>query len=175
MGQWIDCWGTTPLERARAYPCEAFVCQRHQALYRGVTVNARPARVFRWLCQLRLAPYSYDWIDSLGRRSPPRLVEGCENLEIGQTVMTIFQLVAFEPDRHLTLVMRRGRWLFGDLAITYAVVPEGDASRLVAKLAVRYPGGALGWLMRRLLPLGDLVMMRKQLLTLKALAENPAL
>ena len=46
--------------------------------------------------------------------------------------------------------------------------------RLLVKLLVRYPGGVYGAFLRAFLPWGDLVMMRKQLLTLKALAETAA-
>lgn len=49
-----------------------------------------------------------------------------------------------------------------------------DRSRLVVKLVFESPHGIHGALVRRLLPAGDLVMMRKQLLTLKALAERDA-
>ncbi len=61
----------------------------------------------------------------------------------------------------------------GDLAVTYLVLPE-DASRcrLLVKLIVRYPPSLLGSFMRWGLPWGDLVMMRRQLLNLKALAED---
>jgi hypothetical protein len=91
--------------------------------------------------------------------------------------MTIFDLVSFQRDRHVTVRMRRGgagRRLFGDIAVSYVVEPlEGGArSRLVAKLVVRYTSGPLGAAMRWLLPWGDFVMMRKQLLTLKSLAER---
>jgi hypothetical protein len=57
--------------------------------------------------------------------------------------------------------------------VSYVVEPAGAGeSRLLAKLLVRYPMGTLGWLMRAVLPPGDLIMMRRQLLNLKALAEG---
>ena len=36
-------------------------------------MRARPEHVWPWVAQIRLAPYSYDWIDNLGRRSPQDL------------------------------------------------------------------------------------------------------
>jgi hypothetical protein len=55
------------------------------------------------------------------------------------------------------------------LAVTYAVRPEGAGSRLHVRVVFGGPK-----LVARLLALGDLVMMRKQLLTLKSLAEHEA-
>jgi len=65
------------------------------------------------------------------------------------------------------------RRLFGDLVVTYRVTPAAQGARLVVKLVVRRPRGPLR-LLSGLLPAGDLVMMRKQLLTLKRLAEATA-
>jgi hypothetical protein len=89
--------------------------------------------------------------------------------------MEIFRLAGFEPDRHLTLRIKGGTVaarLFGEVACTYLIVPQESRScRLIVKLAVRYPRGLLGGVMRAVLPWGDLVMMRRQLLNLKGLAE----
>jgi len=171
---WCDpyTWGSTAAERARRFPCDGLVEPAEELFFRAVDVDAPAAVLFRWLCQLRVAPYSYDWIDNLGRRSPRRLVPGLDALAVGQRVMTFFELVDFERDRHVTA---RARTAFGALAASYVVVPVSPtACRLIVKLVVRYPAGPLGWLARRLLPWGDLVMMRKQLLTLKSLAEATA-
>jgi hypothetical protein len=150
------------------------------ALYRGVTVNASRATVFRWLCQMRAAPYSYDWLDNGGRRSPRALTAGLEDLVNGQDVMRIFKLTAFEKDRHLTLRLKAkssASRTFGDLAVSYVLVSIGDdrsvpSCRLLVKLIVKHPPGLYGRLMRTVLPWGDLIMMRRQLLNLKRLAEQ---
>jgi len=167
-------WGTTEAERARPYPCDSFVGRVDAACWRGVSVYAGAATVFRWLCQLRAAPYSYDWIDNGGRRSPRTLTPGLEQLAVGQRMMSIFELVAFEPGRHVT-VRTRGfaPGLFPIVAVSYIAVPVGPCeTRLLAKLAFEVRPGALGRLARVFIEWGDLVMMRRQLLNLKSLAEG---
>lgn len=167
----VDNWGSTPEERERSYPCDDVLPEHEQTLFRAVTVAAPPPVVFRWLCQLKVGPYSYDLVDNLGRRSPRHLVPGVERLVVGERVM-IFELASFAPDEHLTLLLR-GHRVFGDVAISYVVAPaETGGSRLVAKLVVVPRRGIAGAVLRRLLPAGDLVMMRRQLLNLKARAES---
>ena len=160
----------------RDFPCDDVLPRAPYDLYRAVAVQAPAAVVYRWLCQLRVAPYSYDLVDNLGRRSPRELVAGLDELAVGQRFMTIFTLAAFEPGKHITVRIVPGspRTIFGDLAVSYTVTADGNAgSRLVVKLRVNLPGeGRLARLRRTLLAWGDLFMMRKQLLTLKALAEK---
>ena len=167
----VESWGSTATERAGSYPCDRLIEHPDGVVFRAVDIAAPPALVFRWLCQLRIAPYSYDWIDNLGRRSPARLHEGLDQLEVGQRFMTIFRLVTFEHGRSITLDSTTA--LFGRVVGSYVVVPAGaDHSRLVVKLLLATRRTLWGTIMRALLPPGDLVMMRKQLLTLKALAER---
>jgi hypothetical protein len=147
-------WGTTAGERAAHLPCDDILSGEHLVVDRAVDVDADPASVFRWLCQLRVAPYSYDWIDNFGRRSPRTLTPGLENLAEGQRFMTIFRLRSWTPDEQITLV--RG----SHLAVTYRVTPGRLHMR--ARWRSRIPGMALG----------DLVMSRKQLLTLSELARR---
>lgn len=167
-------WGVEPAETAIAFPCDRVDDEFDADYYRGVTVHAPPAAVYRWLCQLRVAPYSYDWIDNWGRQSPQQLTPGLENLSIGQTMMTIFDLIDFESDRHITVRIKprsSAERAFGDVAGSYLIVPVAEGCRLLVKLRVRFPRGLWGGLMRLVLPTGDLVMMRRQLLNLKRLAE----
>jgi len=163
-------WGSTPAERSRPQPCDALV-EGDRALFRAVDVDADSEVVFRWLCQLRVAPYSYDLLDNRGRRSPQRLTAGLERLERGQRVMKIFRLVDFEQGRSITLLSTGT--VFGRVAVTYAVEPVAPGrSRLLAKLRIVERAGVRRLPMRLLLPAGDLVMARRQLLNLKALAER---
>ncbi len=157
------------------FPCDRFLPDGDGEYFRAVGVAAPAGVLFRWLCQLKVAPYSYDLLDNLGRRSPGELTPGVEKLARGQKVMTIFEIADFRENEHLTLTLGglRTNALFGRVALSYVVLPVSeDHCRLVAKLRVRYPDSPPGSWMRWLLPWGDLLMMRKQLLTLKHLAEG---
>lgn len=74
-------WGARRNETERHYPCDDLSGGPGEAWFRAVTVDAARPSVFRWLCQLKVAPYSYDLLDNLGRRSPRRLTPGAERLE----------------------------------------------------------------------------------------------
>jgi len=174
MPRWprfVEDWGSTAGEREAALPCDGVIAEPGMVLHRAVDVGARPQTVFRWLCQLRVAPYSYDLLDNGGRRSPRSLTPGLERLQAGQRVMRIFRLVEYEPGSSIT-VLSEGR-LFGRVACTYRVTEStGGRSRLLVRLLVARRGRSPAALaMAGLLPVGDLVMMRRQLLNLKALAE----
>src|SRR4029079_9359382 len=160
-----ETWGTAPDERALVFTCDHFMPERDAALFRVVTIEATPEVIFSWLCQMRIAPYSYDLIDNGGQRSPRRLIAGLENLEPGQTVMQIFDLIGFEKNRHLTIRMKQGTTgyrIFGDIVVSYLIVRKRQAScRLLVKLIVRYSKGFWSRAMRGLLPWADLLMMRR--------------
>ncbi|MGD0384654.1 MAG: hypothetical protein ABSB73_00810 [Solirubrobacteraceae bacterium] len=132
-------WGSTAVERAQPFPCDRLVGSADHVLFRAVDVRAPVQLTFRWLCQLRAAPYSYDRLDNRGRRSPQTLTPGLEQLAVGQRVQSVFTLVEFEEGRSLTM----------------SHVWHSRLTRLV-------------------LPPGDLLMMRRQLLNLKGLAERSA-
>jgi hypothetical protein len=166
-------WGAGPDEASRHYPADDLVSGA-LLLTRAVSVAAPTALTWRWLCQIAVAPYSYDWIDNRGHRSPPTLTPGADRLEIGQTMAVVFRLTAYDDGHHWTaLTSPRGQRLFGPVAVTYAAEPDGDGSRIVCRLAVS-GRGPLARARARLLAWGDLVMMRRQLLNLKALAERDA-
>jgi hypothetical protein len=162
-----DRWGVTDAETRRGYGCDAFVIRPTLEAWRGVTVAADPATVWGRLRQVRLAPYSYDLVDNLGRRSPRELRDLPEPVP-GDPFTKAFgrdqgRVVAVDPGRELTARIMGAH-------MSYAVLPqEGGRTRLVLKVVAR----TRSWLAPAL-SLGDLVMARKQLLTLKALAESDA-
>lgn len=166
-------WNTTPAEEIASYPAETYAAPGARRYLRAITVVADSATTFRWVCQVRVAPYSYDWLDNLGRRSPRRLTPGLDDLRVGQRFATIFRIVDAQPGRSVTAAIEPGpARLFGDVVMTYRVSEAGTGrSRVVCCLVV---GGAsrADRFRRTLLGWGDLVMMRKQLKTLKELAET---
>ena len=158
-----DRWGVSEEETRRHYPCDDHVTQPSLEAWRGVSVDAGPATVWARLRQVRLAPYSYDVVDNLGRRSP---AQRCDLPEprVGDPFTRAFgrdqgRVVSVSPGEHLTARIMGAH-------MSYVVVPAGPRTRLLLKVVAE----TRPWL-SPVLSLGDLVMARKQLLTLAALAE----
>ncbi|MEV7868773.1 hypothetical protein AB0P17_22365 [Streptomyces sp. NPDC088124] len=156
-----DRWGVSDSEILRSYPCDDFVTSPALQAWRGVGVEAPAEEVWPWVAQVRLAPCSYDWIDNLGRRSPRELV-GIPDPQVGEKFTTaggraLGRIASVEPGNQLT-----GAFM------SYVLVPQDhDTTRLPLKVVMQTSRrAALG------LPVGDLIMARRQLLNLKHLAER---
>lgn len=157
-------WGVTYDEVARRYPCDDVVPSPVLQLWRGITVDACPAEVWPWLCQVRLAPYSYDWLDNLGRRSPGEL-RGLPDPRPGEAFSCIGgkfgvgRVLSVVREEHLTASILGA-------VMSYVLNPVGGSTRLLLKIVMergRWYGPALA--------VGDWPMARRQLKNFKALAE----
>lgn len=158
-----DRWGVRDDEVTRPYPCDEFVPHPVMAAWRGVTVHAAADELWPWVAQIRLAPYSYDWIDNRGHRSP-RELRGLPDPVVGEHFSTGF---GRPSGRILTVIP--GESLTGHIAsatMSYVLVPEDRGVRLLLKVVT-----ARGRMIAPVLCLGDLVMARRQLLNFKCLAE----
>lgn len=159
-----DRWNVTDGEVARHYPCDELVRAPTLQAWRGITAHTTPQTLWPWVGQIRLAPYSYDWIDNLGRRSPQQLM-GLPEPVVGEAFTTaatrrLGRILAVEPPKQLT----------GEIAgacISYVLMPEGQTTRLLMKIVTAMSRWVTPWL-----SVGDLIMARRQLLNIKRLAER---
>jgi hypothetical protein len=160
-----DRWGVTDSEISCSYPCDNFVVSPALQAWRGVRVEAPSEAVWPWVAQVRLAPYSYDWIDNRGRRSPQELV-GLTEPQVGERFTTaggrrLGRIVSVDPGKQLTGT------ILGAFMSYVLTSEEHDTTRLLLKVVMQTTRwAALG------LSVGDLIMARRQLLNLKYLAER---
>jgi hypothetical protein len=157
-------WGVTDDEVARRYPCDELVPVPVLQAWRGVTVHSTPDGLWPWVAQIRLAPYSYDWIDNFGRRSP-RQLRALPEPAAGQR----FTASGNRPLGRILSVSTAEQLTGGIMGavMSYVLVPNGDSTRLLLKVVM-----AKGRWLAPLISVGDLVMARRQLLNLKRLAEQ---
>ena len=114
---------------------------------------------------MRIAPYSYDWIDNRGRRSPRELA-GLREPQAGERFTTaagrgLGRIVSVDPGAQLTGTIM-GAFM------SYVLVPQDhDTTRLLLKVVKRTARRAM---IRS--PTDSPGAARRQLLTLKKLAER---
>lgn len=158
-------WGVTHAEVQRRYPCDEMAPVSAVQLWRGVTVNAPATAVWPWLCQLRLAPYSYDWLDNLGHRSPRELrdlpdPQPGERFSCVAGRFGVGRVVSVLPGSQLTARVMGA-------VMSYVLSPEGAGIRLLLKIVLN---NARWYALP--LAVGDWPMARRQLRNLKQRAEE---
>lgn len=161
-----DRWGVTVDETLLHFPCDEWVKRPTLVAWRGVTVRTSAKDLWPWVTQVRLAPYSYDWIDNLGRRSPQAVVALPAPI-VGENFTSVAgkkvgRILSVDQCHHVT-----GR--IAGAVISYVLLqhPDAPTTRLIMKVTTELPRP-----LAPLLSLGDLVMARRQLLNWKHLAER---
>jgi hypothetical protein len=159
--------------------CDALIEDANVARVRSEDIAAPPKIVYRWLCQLRVSAYSYGWADSGVYRSPRELMPGLDRLQLGQTMMGVYELAHLVPGRELTVRLDRGRMAERGLerwhapaATTYLLTGGATSSRLVAKSVTAFPGGFRWRMVRWIVRPVDRLVLKRQLRTLKRMAER---
>jgi hypothetical protein len=159
-----DRWGVTDDEVALPFPCDEWIRRPTLTAWRGVTVHTSAEELWPWVTQVRLAPYSYDWIDNLGRRSPQTVLDSPQPAAGDSFTCAagrkLGRILSVDGPHQLT-----GR--IAGTVISYVLEPSGvSTTRLLMKIASDVPRP-----LAPVLALGDLVMARRQLLNWKRLAE----
>jgi hypothetical protein len=111
-------WNATAEEREATYPCDGFIVGPREGFVRAIDVEAPAEAMFRWLCQLKIGPYSYNPLNTKRRRSP-RSSHAKSRASRGGPGLLVFRIVAFEPARRHRLLSpqsaeQRLRLLLGD-------------------------------------------------------------
>ena len=161
----------TASDVARRSPADDLMPDPAERWVRCIDIEAPPAHVYRWLCQLTVAPYSIDAIDNLGRRSPRALTPGADQLAVGQHFL-IFAITSFTPGASIAGRSRSEfRRRYGDIAVAYQALPR-EGGYLTRLQAIACLARSIGPLRRTALAAGDKLMAGRQLTNIKQLAEG---
>ncbi|WP_104992372.1 hypothetical protein [Deinococcus sp. NW-56] len=174
---WQQRWGATDEEVRRVLPGDEAVRRPSFMATRAVTVHAPPGAVWPWIAQLgsgRAGWYSLDWIDNAGVPSARVILPQHQAVAVGD-------FVPFTPDGRQGMWVTAAKphhfllWRDREGAATWLWWLEPDGSggtRLLTRLRTRYPWGSPWMAYYLLYDVGDIVMMRRCLLGLKARAEE---
>jgi hypothetical protein len=171
----VRCAERSSDERSARAPLRLGATEEEHEFFRAIDVDAPAPLTYRWVQQLRIAPYSYDWADNFLLPSPARRTPRADRIKVGQRMMHVFSIVALERGRTLTLGARSraATALFGTFHGSYVVTPRASGgSRLFVKVNAKYPHSLHGRRVGGIMPWIDLVMMRRQLRRLKVYAER---
>lgn len=159
---WPSTWGSTAQQRSEASPAMKWIRDANFVAWRGADVDAPAELAAAWLAQVRVAPYSYDWLDNHGRQSPRARTDQTP-VGRGDPLMDLFVIVETDDGGGFTATSDTQP----PTALTYTVRPLGpDRCRIEVAVTAKVKTllGAL------LLAYADVIMMRRQLLNLAALA-----
>jgi hypothetical protein len=174
---WQLKWGASDKELKMDYPGDIIVKNPDFHAIRGITINAEPAYIWKWIIQIgsrRAGWYSIDWMDNAGVKSSDVIIPEFQNISAGQ-------FIPFTPDQ------KNGMWVKefvenkyilwiddkGMATWTWFLSPlNPDQTRLITVLRTKYNWKSIWILYFLIYDIGDIVMMSRCMKGIKRRSEK---
>jgi hypothetical protein len=146
-------------------------------LFRCIEISANASDIFVWLKQLRIAPYSYDFLDNRCRKSPDYIIENLPPLEVNTHCLLAFHIVEFEENSYIVCrfcepINPPVNLYMKGLFFEYRIVEQGNKARLWCKIKgyTNTDISSKGFFF--IFSVANKIMMLKQLKKIKKLSEQ---
>jgi len=185
--RWQSRWGANDEELDLPLPGDDIVKSPSGTSTRAITIYAPPEDIWPWLVQMgkgRGGLYSYDWLDiAFGYLSEPssrRVLPEFQDLQPGDVIPIgkdgrtedDFYVHIVEPNRALVIGANDPEFR-NRVSWAMVLVPIGsNETRLIVRVSIRLDEGIKGAAMSAVMEPASFIMLRKQMLTLKRLAEQ---
>jgi hypothetical protein len=148
-------------------------------LLRCIEINAKASDIFVWLKQLRIAPYSYDFIDNRCRKSPDYIVENLPPLKANTHYLLAFHILEFEENsfvvcRFCEPINPPVNLYMKDLFFEYRIGEQGTKTKLWCKIKGHFNNDIFSKGFFFIFSVVNKIMMARQLKNIKKLSELSA-
>jgi hypothetical protein len=145
-------------------------------LLRSIEIRAAASDVFIWLKQLRIAAYSYDFIDNRCRKSPDYIIENLPPLKVNTHYLLAFHIFEFEENSFIACrfcepINPPVSFYMKDLFIEYRIVEQGTKAKLWCKIKGYFNTDISSKGFYFVFSVLDKIMMARQLKNIKKLSE----
>lgn len=108
-------------------------------LIRSTEIRAYASDIFAWLKQLRVSPYSYDFLDNKCRKSPDFIIENLPPLKVNTHFLLAFHILEFQENsfvvcRFCEPINPPVNLYMKDMFIEYRITEQGTKCRLWCKI-----------------------------------------
>jgi hypothetical protein len=108
-------------------------------LLRCIEIRAHASDIFGWLKQLRIAPYSYDFLDNRFRKSPDYIIENLPPLKVNSHYLLAFHIFEFEENSFIVCrfcepINPPVNLYMKGLFFEYRIVEQGTKTKLWCKI-----------------------------------------
>jgi hypothetical protein len=145
-------------------------------LLRCIEISANASDIFVWLKQLRIAPYSYDFIDNRCRKSPDYIIENLPPLKVSTHYLLSFHIFEFLENsfiacRFCVPINKPLTFYMKDLFIEYRIEEQGTKAKLWCKIKGYYNRDMSSKGFFSVFSILNKIMMTRQLKNIKKLSE----